>query len=176
MGSPPSPMDPSRLPSRVLLDTTVFIRAMGEHKADPRSLDCTDFVEAMVAAGKDVLVAAPSLAEMLRGMAMPAVPNTGAIAVVAFDDVAAVELGTKFPAKTLKTVPGSLPATYLKYDAMIAACAMRHRCGYLITLDTNLHTQVPAGLKLAAPGEFCAKQMQLVAVPALPTKKGTGKS
>lgn len=32
--------------------------------------------------------------------AAPAVPNTGAITVVAFDDVAAVELGTKFPAPT----------------------------------------------------------------------------
>ncbi len=123
-------MDPARLPARVLIDTGVFIRAMGEHPTDPRSIDCKDFVEAMAAAGNDVLLAAPSLAEMLRGQDAPAVPNTGAITVVAFDDMAAVELGTKFPAKTLKAVPGGLPATYLKYDALIAACAMRIVAGF----------------------------------------------
>ncbi|MBX7115926.1 MAG: type II toxin-antitoxin system VapC family toxin [Myxococcaceae bacterium] len=170
-------MDSARLPARALIDTGVFIRAMGELPKDPRSVDCKDFVNAMAAAGKDVLLAAPSLAEMLRGQAMPAVPNTGAITVVAFDDVAAVELGTKFPAKTLKTVPGGLPATYLKYDAMIAACAIRHRCGFLITLDEKLHPQLPPGLKVAAPGDFRQKQMQLVSVPAAPSsaKKGSGK-
>jgi hypothetical protein len=87
--------------------------------------------------------------------------------VVAFDDVAAIELGLHFPAATLKSLTTStgLSSTYLKYDALIAACALRHRAEHLVTVNRRLHPQVPQGLKVTQPCEFRARQGVLVEVP-----------
>jgi predicted nucleic acid-binding protein len=164
---PLPPMDVNRLPSRVLLDTGVFIRALGEHSSDPRSADCREFTETMLKAGRDLLVAAPSMAEMIRGMPVPTPPTTPGFIIVPFDDMAAIVLGTQFPAKVLKEVAGTsgTPLTYLKYDAMIAACAIRHKAQFLVTLDHRLGAQTPSGLKIAAPGDFRTKQLTLLAEP-----------
>jgi len=172
---PPPQMDPKMLPRRALIDTGVFIRALGEHPTDPRSADCKDFVAAMVAQGNDVLVAAPSLAEMIRGLPVPQPPSTGAIVIVAFDDQAAVVLGTSFPVSALKKIATDTgkSVTFLKYDALIGACAVRHRADFLITIDGGFSAQVPKSLKVAAPGDFRAKQMTLVAVPAAPAPAAT---
>lgn len=163
-------MDPKMLPTRALIDTGVLIRALGEHPKDPRSADCKEFVEAMVANGNDVLVAAPSLAEMIRGMTVPQVPSTGAIITVPFDDQAAIVLGTTFPASVLKQTAATsgVPLAYLKYDALIGACAVRHKAIFLITLDGGFSAQVPKSLKIAKPGDFRTKQMTLVSVPSAP--------
>lgn len=159
-------MDPKSLPRRALLDTGVLIRALGEHPTDPRSADCRDFLDAMVAAGNDVLVGAPSLAEMIRAMAVPKVPSTNNIVVVPFDDQAAIVLGTTFPMVALKQLALKTGATltYLKYDALIAACAIRHRADFLVSLDGRLSTQIPSSLKVAPPSAFREKQLQLVSV------------
>jgi len=159
-------MDPRLLPRRALLDTGVLIRALGEHPTDPRSADCHEFLDAMVAAENDILVAAPSLAEMIRAMTVPKVPATDSIVVVPFDDQAAIVLGTTFPIAALKQLASTTgaPLTYLKYDALIAACAIRHRAEFLISLDGRMTAQLPSSLKVAPPGAFRAKQMQLVSV------------
>lgn len=164
---PLRPIDLNRLPLRVLLDTGVFIRALGEHANDPRSVDCKEFTATMLKAGRDLLVAAPSMAEMIRGMSVPMPPTTPGFIIVPFDDMAAVVLGMQFPAKVLKEVAGAsgMPLTYLKYDALIAACAIRHKAQFLVTLDHRLAAQAPSGLKIAAPGDFRAKQMVLLAEP-----------
>ncbi|MCA3014815.1 MAG: type II toxin-antitoxin system VapC family toxin [Myxococcaceae bacterium] len=169
-------MDPKLLPKRALIDTGVFIRALGEHPNDPRSADCKDFVDAMVAQGNDVLVAAPSLAEMIRGLPVPQPPSTGAIIIVAFDDQAAVVLGMNFPVSALKKLATDTgkSITYLKYDALIGACAVRHKADFLITIDGGFSAQVPKSLKVAAPSDFRTKQMTLVAVPAAPAPTATG--
>jgi predicted nucleic acid-binding protein len=168
-------MDAARLPSRVLIDTPVLIRALGDRPDEAHSTDCKDFVEAMIKNERVVLVAAPSIAEMIRGMSVPAPPKTSGLVVVAFDDVAAVVLGMQFPAKTLKETASSagIPLPYLKYDAMIAACAIRHKAQYLISLDQRLPAQVPASLKVAAPGAFRHKQLPLI--PSAPTEPRTSK-
>jgi predicted nucleic acid-binding protein len=161
-----------------MIDTGVLIRALGERPGDPDSRDCVDFVEAMLAGGRELLVAAPSVAELMRGQAVPTPPSTPGLVIVAFDDLAAIELGTRFPVSSLKSLAATsgLPLTYLKYDAMIAACAIRHKAAFLITVDKRLSAQVPSSLKVARPGDFRAKQMQLVAVPSAPAapkpKKG----
>lgn len=163
-------MDPKLLPKRALIDTGVFIRALGEHPTDPRSPDCKDFVAAMVASGNDALVAAPSLAEMIRGMPVPQLPATGSIITVPFDDQAAVVLGTVFPPSVLKQIAAKSgqSLTYLKYDALIGACAVRHKADFLITIDGGFTAQVPKSLKVAAPGDFRMKQMTLVSVAPAP--------
>jgi predicted nucleic acid-binding protein len=167
-------MDAKLLPRRALLDTGVLIRALGEHPTDSRSADCREFVEAMVAANNDVLVAAPSLAEIIRAMAAPEVPATNNIEVVPFDDQAAIVLGTRFPISALKALAHSsgVTLTYLKYDALIAACAIRHRADFLVCIDNRLTAQVPRSLNVAAPGDFRAKQLQLpVEAGAQPKKQ-----
>jgi len=171
-------MDPKLLPRRALLDTGVLIRALGEHPTDPRSADCREFLDAMVAVGNDVLVAAPSLAEMIRAMAVPKVPATNSIVVVPFDDQAAIVLGTTFPMVALKqlALKTGVALTYLKYDALIAACAIRHRAEFVVSIDERMTAQLPSSLKVAPPGAFRAKQMQLVSVDGdaqLPASTGT---
>ena len=170
-------MDPGRLPHRVLIDTGVFIRALGQRPEDVQSADCKDFVEAMAHHNREVLVAAPSLAEMIRGLPVPTPPTTTGMLVVAFDDLAAVILGTRFPAKTLKHMAAgtAVPLTYLKYDAMIAACAIRHKAQYLVSLDARLAAQVPASLKIAVPGAFREKQLPLLPQAAAATTKAPKK-
>lgn len=159
-------MDPKLLPRRALLDTCVLIRALGEHPTDPRSTDCRDFVDAMVAAGNEVLVSAPTLAETIRAMAVPTVPATNNIVVVPFDDQAAIVLGTNFPISALKQLAQKTgaPLTYLKYDALIAACAIRHRADFLVSIDGRMAAQLPSSLKVAPPSAFREKQLQLVSV------------
>lgn len=169
-------MDKAALPKRVLIDTTVLIRALGERPNDPDTPDCRDFFDAMLAGGRTLLVEAPSISEMLRGQPKPALPNTTGILVVAFDDEAAITLGLQFPAATLKSLAAStgLSGTYLKYDALIAACALRHRAEHLVTVDRRLHPQVPPGLKVTQPGEFRARQGVLVEIPETAGTKPKG--
>lgn len=157
------PMDPKLIPRRALLDTGVLIRALGEHPTDPRSSDCREFLDAMVAEGSDILIAAPSLAEMIRAMAVPKVPTTNSILVVPFDDQAAIALGTTFPMATLKSLANQtgFPLTFLKYDALIAACAIRHKAEFLVSIDGRMSRQIPSSLKVASPSDFRAKQLQL---------------
>ncbi len=95
-------MDPKLLPIRAMVDTGVFIRALGQRPDDPRSPDCRDFLDAMYSNQREVLLAAPSLAETIRGFDPPSVPSTAGIEVVAFDDEAAIALGLHFPNSTLK--------------------------------------------------------------------------
>ncbi len=95
-------IDHSLLPNVALVDTGVLMRALGHKPDDPRSEACTEFVAAMIAAKKRLLIAAPTFAEMERGEpdlgaeAVP-LPRTRLVIVVPFDDVAARELARQFP-------------------------------------------------------------------------------
>ncbi len=159
-------MDVSLLPKRALVDTGVLIRALGERPEDPWSADCQDFVKAMVVHQRDILVSAPSIAELLRGNPSTPLPTTKHVIVVSFDDRAARVLGTTFPQDVLKKVSGTStgPLSYFKYDALIAACAIRHRADVLVTLDARMKAQLPAGLKVVAPDSFRTKQLPLPSV------------
>jgi predicted nucleic acid-binding protein len=89
-------MDPKLLPDRCLIDTGVLIRALRQQQ-DANTVDCAAFVEAMVMAEKTVLIAAPTLAEVLRSKPETTVPATRHVVVVPFDRRTAELLGEKMP-------------------------------------------------------------------------------
>jgi predicted nucleic acid-binding protein len=130
-------IDVSRLPQRALFDTGVVIRALGERPNDPRSPLCEALWEAMVENGRDILIAAPSIAEMIRQDGKGEIPHRRGVEVVAFDARAAELLGRKFPERvlTLERTNTGLPKHYIKYDAMIVACAVRHRATHFVGLS-----------------------------------------
>lgn len=134
-------IDPAKLLKRVLIDTGILIRALGDRPQDPEAKACRDFWDAMLQHGRTILIAAPSIAEVVRfGVGAAAdnpVPNVPGVEVVAFDQSAAMRLGHDFPINVIKKSSSETgrSLTHLKYDALIAACALRHNAQCLVTLD-----------------------------------------
>jgi predicted nucleic acid-binding protein len=158
-------IDVGLLPQRALFDTGVVIRALGERPDDPRSPFCEALWEAMVDNGREILIAAPSIAEMIRQDGKGAIPHRRGVEVVGFDARAAEFLGRKFPERvlTLERTNTGLPKHYLKYDALIVACAVRHRATHFVGLDIPLTAFAQsAGLKANRPEDFVAPQMNLL--------------
>jgi hypothetical protein len=79
-------IDPTKLPQRALVDTGVVIRALGERPDDLRSPTCEAFWNAMLENGREILIAAPSLAEVMRQEGKDSFPRRKGVEVVAFDD------------------------------------------------------------------------------------------
>ena len=144
------------LPGRCLVDTGVLIRALGQ-RSDDETPACIDFFNAMVGShGKRMLIAAPTVAEMLRGNPRP-LPRTRSLLVVPFDLQAAKLLGMEMPVEVLRVHRGhdQLPLSYLKYDAMIVACARRWEAECIVALDTD-HVTLAAhvGMPVVHPREL----------------------
>ncbi len=157
-------MDPKLLPDRCLMDTGVLIRALRQ-KQDPDTADCADFFEAMVHAQKTILVAAPTLAEVLRSKPETTVPPTRHVVVVPFDRRAAELLGEKMPwtDQQARAAEASVSRSYIKFDAMIAACAKRWNASVIIALDGDHRTMAAAvGLASRAPGSYRQAQQDLL--------------
>jgi predicted nucleic acid-binding protein len=131
-----------------MFDTGVLIRALNGQPDHPESPACRGLFEAMGAAGREVLIAAPTLAEYLRFGAPGAVPAVRGVSVAAFDDRAARFLGEHFPEGALHDLAKEhgLPKAYFKYDALIVACAKAHKADCLVTLDGKRRDGVPAGM------------------------------
>ncbi len=156
-------VDRKLLPRRACIDTVVLILGLGESK-DPRAASCRAFFEAMEEAGGKIVIAAPTIAEYLRDGQRKALPRIAGIEPVAFDDVAAEVLARDFPATIIKKThkDSGLEYDYIKYDAMIVACAVRHRAEHLVTLDrqqTGLAERI--GLKVCKPADYEARQLSL---------------
>ncbi|HYO68936.1 MAG TPA: PIN domain-containing protein, partial [Archangium sp.] len=132
--------DIKQLPQRALCDTGFWIRALGERPGDVRSPDAIAFFEEMKANGRELLIAAPSLAELIRGNQAFKVPSTLSVIVVPFDRLAAEVLGKKFSADVIKQQrkANGYEKAYIQYDAMIIACAIRHKADCIISFDTNV--------------------------------------
>jgi predicted nucleic acid-binding protein len=128
-------IDPKVLPVNALIDTNVFLRFLDE-RVDANTPACKDFCNAMIDARHQLWVAAPTIAEVSRHKGKP-VPRTNGITVVPFDDRAAEILGLKMPMAKLHEAKAQLglSLTYLKYDAMIVACALRVKTATLVGLD-----------------------------------------
>ena len=157
-------IDPSTLPQRALFDTGVVIRALGERPDDPRAPTCEALWNAMLESNREILIAAPSLAEMIRQAGKEyTIPRRRGVEVVAFDDRAAVELGRRFPKSVLDLERAKgLPHHYIKYDALIVACAIRHRASHLVSLDGALTGfAAAANIQIVAPDRFEKPQMRL---------------
>lgn len=132
-------IDTSRLQDRSLLDSTILIAAWSERK-DPAREACIALVSEMENLGHEMLVAAPTIAELLRGDQALELPRRKSFVPVAFDTKAAEILGRELPKSVLQRVKDESGRNYqyVKYDAMIAACAKRHNASCIISTDLDM--------------------------------------
>lgn len=137
-----------RTPRRVMIDTGVFLRWVGDQQ-DADTDACYLVVEHVLSSGGTVLFAAPCVAEVLRYGLASSVPRKARFEVVGFDELAARKLAEKLPLSAQRAVAVSSPnsLTHIKYDAMIVACAIRHKALLHIALDDDHH-------KLCKQAEF----------------------
>jgi predicted nucleic acid-binding protein len=132
-------VDPTKLPKRALIDTGVAFRAFGGFPKEAKSAACVEFLDAMVKQGHEILIAAPTITEIIRGAGKP-IPRILGIEVVAFDDLAAVVIGSRLPQGDLAQLSEpNISLTHLKYDALILGCAVRHKGDCVVALDNGLH-------------------------------------
>ena len=170
-------IDPSQLPWRVSVDTGVFLRWLDKAK-DADAPVCYAVLQAVVDKGGQIVLPAPAMAEILRNGHVAAIPHLSGLEVVAFDELAARTLASKLPLSALQQLkiqgsPKSL--SFLKYDAMIVACAVRHRALLHIALDADHHKLCAnAGLAVRRPHEFLApapKQLTLSSAGSATTQE-----
>lgn len=158
------------LPSRVMLDTNVLSFIHDPPTGRVEEAPSKELWDALVAHKRDILLAAPTLAEYVRrGIKVPQVRG---VEVISFDSRAAMALGTGLPMTVLKQVQnqGGVPMTHLKFDALILACAVRGRADVLVTYDSDM-AKLQAGavgadfgrLRIVTPAFF-----QMVAPPPAP--------
>lgn len=157
-------LDPERLPALATLDTTVALRGFGAYPDDPPSALCMAFVSLCLKEKRPLYIATPTYAEIRRGGTARHIPRLVAIEPLSFDTEAANVLGDKFPIEVLQKFKSDtgLPMHYVKYDAMIIACALRWGKGPLVTLDVrqrNLAERV--GLEVFHPERCLRKQLKL---------------
>ncbi len=160
-------IDPELLPAVALIDTGVLIRALGERPNDPDTPECRAFVEAMVRHRREVLIAAPTLSEVLRFKRGQPAPTLEGIIVAAFDADAAIILGQKFPEDMLLEWQKKTqnPLAYYKYDALIVACAMKWQADCIVALDKDIHRLAKQqNLRVERPSAFRTRQGHLALV------------
>jgi hypothetical protein len=151
----------------MLLDSGVLILALGRAKKDPGSALSMALFDALVKAKKEILVAAPSLAELEAGPDGAKLPRNHLIEVVPFDRDAAEELARSLPPSVLKEFigAGGQPGRrgFFKYDALIVACAKRHRANCIVSTDENDLPKLAAkaGVKCIAPKDLEHEQRSL---------------
>jgi predicted nucleic acid-binding protein len=158
-------IDPDKLPARALIDTGVLIRALGQKSDDPRAKVCVAFWDEMIATKRQILIPAPTITEATRNTAYPAlaVPSVANVIVVAFDHRAAVICADKFPEQVIRNEhkASGLFLEYLRYDALILACAIRYDA-ILVTLEGPMSgLAAAAGLTCKQPEDFVG-QLQLI--------------
>ncbi|MDO9022929.1 MAG: type II toxin-antitoxin system VapC family toxin [Deltaproteobacteria bacterium] len=156
-----NPIDPALLPASVLLDSNVALRGFGAYPDDKRSPICVAFVEACIRNQKLLLIAAPTLAEILRGGNTRAIPRVDSVEIVEFGPIEARLLGEDFPQETLSRLADQegVSLTYYKYDALIVACAKANKVNCFVSYDRKAKTlAATVGIRVAEPAEFIAKQ------------------
>lgn len=160
-------IDTKLLPARVMVDTNVFMRGVLGHRSDDlESPLCKSSCDAMLENGHRIFVAAPTLAEIIRHQGQR-IPRTQNIVVVPFDERAAELLGLNMPMAKLHQTKAASGATltYLKYDAMIMACALRSGATVFVTMDEDHHALAPAtGIQIQHPKSFRTAQLSLDAL------------
>lgn len=148
------------LPYRVLLDTTVFLRALWpEATDDPSDVElCRDFFRAMDEQNRMMLMGAPSVAEIIRGDSKRELPRSRNVVPVAFDHDAAIQLGRIAPATWLRRgaetgVRGARDS--IRYDTMLCGCALRANAMEIIALDRTMARGLPPGtIKVTHPIDY----------------------
>lgn len=140
----------------VLLDTGILLRGLGQ-RCDADAEDCQMLLDLLVRGGVTMYVGAPTVAEMSRGAgALGPLP----FEIINFDRSAAEVCGRTFPAALLKDAAPQvgLREHYIKYDALIVACALTARVDAVVTLDRGMHFLCgEADLYCYLPSEFCRR-------------------
>lgn len=158
-------IDPDKLPTRALLDSSVLIPALGDRPKEPEAPACRALLRALIEHGKEVVIAAPSLAEFMRGKDRDRPPLLRNVLVLPFDSKAALRLGQDFPHDVLKTHVDKNAGTsidYYRYDAMIVAVGLRWNAKMLVSLDRRqVELARSVGMRVAGPGEFNRAQLPL---------------
>lgn len=167
-------IDLSQLPDRCLMDTGVLIRALRQQQT-PETEACEAFFKAMVSERKTILIAAPSLAELLRSKPDTKAPISRSVMVVPFDHRAAEILAENLPWKLQKTraAEENVSRAYIKYDAMIAACAKRWNATVIISIDGD-HRKLAKdlGIESRSPDSYRMAQLELKAIEGGKSKIG----
>lgn len=150
---------PDLLPSRVMLDAGVLMRAIGQQSQDPRSEHCRRLYDALVGARRKILIAAPALAEVLRGQDTSPIFDP-LVQVVPFDGLAARILAKNMPHVLFSTLQEPRPPkVYLKFDSLIVACALRGKADVLVSLDGDMSgLATKAGLRVVDPPSLLGPQ------------------
>lgn len=171
-------VDWAKLPLRAAFDTSVLVYALGGVDANVRSLAAVAVFQAMVAQRRDIVIPAPAYAELLRDASAPSLTAPASVEVVPFDEDAAHRLQKDFPPTAWKGVAkeAGLSRMVAKVDAMIIACALRHRCDVLVTLDgTRSNSQAAlamlVNLRVETPEAFLTPppaQLPLLAAATTP--------
>jgi predicted nucleic acid-binding protein len=164
----------SPYPRRPLIDSNVLIAAWKERCTEPERDDCIAFLEGVENNDGVILIAAPTIAELLKGTPPLELPRRKSIEPVPFDRRAARLLGKEFPASTLLTLrerSGKPASHYFKYDALIVACAKSAGADCIITLNgkdlEGLARHV--GLQCRPPGAYRRPQQSKLPLPPPPT-------
>jgi predicted nucleic acid-binding protein len=158
------PIDVTKLPNVALFDTGVLIRALGDTPGGDAET-CRALWDAMVEHDRKILVAAPSLTEMLRDDSRNRSdhPMVRGLEVVAYDQAAATLLGEKLPWSRIQDIRADERRDVVPYDAMIVACAARWRADVLVSCDERRMVRIAEqlGIRWAHPREFLAEQAEL---------------
>jgi predicted nucleic acid-binding protein len=163
-------IDIRKLPNVVMFDTTCLVAASGGATRPDQAGACGPLFDAIIEAGRTLLVAAPTFAEFLRKRKAKPIPHLAHIEVVPFDRMAAQVLAERFPKEALtryrdQSSKGSPPIDYIKYDAMIVACGVRHKADVFVSLDDDQRKMaVAVGLKVASPRDYMGRQQELAGI------------
>jgi predicted nucleic acid-binding protein len=162
-----------QLPLRAAIDTGVVLRGFWPSEpsfaADPRTPMCRAFVTSMLAAGRQLVVSAVSIAEALRFSNQRVVPRHRGIEVVAFDDQAARILGEYFRDEALKQVQQEVGTArrVVSIDALIVASAIRYRAEVIVAIDGDIPALVAKAnvefrvITAQTPADFQVRQTDL---------------
>lgn len=133
-------IDSKLLPDRALLDTMVVSYALGDKPHRREAPVCKALWSEMLKCNKTILIAAPTVAELMRADRPTRVPNHRLVEVVDFDRRSAEVLGQRLPHRIIDPIAKRLnaPRDYIKYDTMIVACAVAHLAEMVISLDSGV--------------------------------------
>jgi hypothetical protein len=151
-----------------MFDTSSFVSGLDPKSKEPDAQFCGEILRICITTHRMVLVAAPALAELLRGPSADRLPQLRNWSVVAFDEACARLLAEKAPKTALaqwKSL-GKRSQSGIKFDAMIAACAARHKAELFISGDGQQRTIATAlGCVTLAPSELADAQQTLPIPP-----------
>lgn len=151
-----SSVSASGLPTRPLADSGVWMRILGDRPNDTRSASAVQFYDALRAAGTPLLMAAPSLAELIRGKPTAPAPSVDGMEPVSFGRRAAEVLGRDLPAEFYKIRSKGDERDLLKFDAMIAATAKASGADCIVTFNEADFEEIgrTLNIRIANPREF----------------------